>query len=257
MEQKSIYRKYQLQPGASELIECNSFLLGLKHEKEGWFVKVFEDTSDVESVNADEITSGEYFHSGKSNTLIITPALQFKPLVFKGIKMVIAPNQRLTFFIKIPLVLQLYFSKIQEGNLLKEIPSRRLSDTWFGEPDSGVAAFSLGSEYQLNFSDVETLETETVCPVNIFNNWDQPLEVQRLIIKADNMTLFRKDNKIVSSVVKLEYKGQDSISAVSYGTSKQFHGDNPEILAKARSNDTKSLLKTNFHFIRNIYNRIE
>lgn len=257
MEQKSIYRKYQLQPGASELIQCNTFILGVKREKEGWFIKIFEDTTSAADANPEEISSGEYFHSGKSNTLIIAPALQFKPLVFKGTKMVIAPNQRFTFFIQIPLVLQLYFSKIQEGNLLKEIPSRRLSDTWFGEPDSGVAAFSMGSDYQLNFPDTDISELEAVCPVNIFNNWDQQLEVQRLIIKADNMTLFRKDNKIVSSVVKLEYKGQDTISAVSYGTSKQFHGENPEILAKARSNDTKSLLKTNFHFIRNIYNRAE
>ncbi len=257
MEQKSLYKKYQVQPGNIELIECNSFILGIKREKEGWFVKIFDDTTSVADANPEEITSGEYFHSGKSNSLIIAPALQFKPLVFKGSKMIIAPKQRFTFFVQIPLILQLYFSKIQEENRIKEIPSRRLSDTWFGEPDNGVAAFSLGSDYQLSFPETNASEFEAICPINIFNNWDQPLEVQRLIIKADNMTLFRNDNKIVSSVVKLEYRGQESISSASYGISKLYHGENPEVLAKSRSNDTRSLLKTNFHFIRNIYNRIE
>lgn len=257
MEQKSIYKKYHLQPGAIDLIECNTFVLGVKREKEGWYIKVFEDSPNVNAINTDEIMDGEYFHSGKSNSLILTPALQYKPLVFKGSKMVIAPYQRLTFFVRIPLILQLYFAKVQEENLLKKIPSQRLSDTWFGEPDYGVAAFALGNEYQLNFSDVETTDMDAICPISIFNNWEQPMEVHRLIIKTDNMSLFKNDNKIVGSLVRLEYKGRDTISSASYGSSKLYHGENPEILAKARSNDTKSLLKANFHFIRNIYNRAE
>ncbi|WP_167614902.1 DUF432 domain-containing protein [Maribellus sediminis] len=257
MEKNSLFRKWSIQPGEAELIPCNTFVLGVRREKEGWFIKVFDDVSNPEEVNKDDIREGEYYHSGKSNSLIIAPALQYKPLVFKGNKMVIAPHQRMTFFVRIPLVLQLYFSKIQEDNLLKEIPSRRLSDTWFGEPDNGVAAFSLGNEYHLNFDSKDFTELEAVCPVTIFNNWDQQLEVQRLIIKADNMSLFRNDLKLVTSVVKLEYRGQDNISSVSYGTSKQYHGDNPNVLAKARNDDTKSLLKANFHFIRNIYNRTE
>ncbi len=257
MEKNSLYKKRQFKPGDSELIPCGSFVLGVKREKEGWFIKVFDNVSDAETVDKEEISEGEYYHSGKSNSLIIAPALQYKPLVFKGNKMVIAPHQRMTFFVRIPLILQLYFSKVQEENLLKEIPSERLSDTWFGEPDNGVAAFSLGNEYQLNFDDVKTTEIDAICPVNIFNNWEQQLEIQRLIIKADNMSLFSNMHKTITSVVKLEYKGQDTISSVSYGTSKLYHGENPVILAKARNDDTKSLLKANFHFIRNIYNRTE
>lgn len=257
MENNSLFKKRTIQPGEAELFTCNDFVLGVKREKEGWFVKVFENYTDIKEIDKETISEGEYFHSGKSNSLIITPALQNKPLVFKGNKMLIAPRQRLTFFVKIPLILQLYFSKIQDENLLKEIPSSRLSDTWFGEPDNGVAAFALGSGYQLDFSETATTEVEAVCPVTIFNDWEQQLEIQRLIIKADNMTLYKNDSKIVTSVVKLEYKGQDTISSVNYGTSKLYHGENAEILAKARSNDTKSLLKANFHFIRNIYNRTE
>jgi len=257
MEIESIFKKRTIQPGEAELIPVNEFVLGIKREKEGWFIKVFENCTDTKQINKDEISEGEYFQSGKSNSLVITPSLQHKPLVFKGNKMLIAPHQRLTFFLRIPLILQIYFSKIQNDNLIKEIPSRRLSDTWFGEPDDGVAAFAMGSEYQLSFTDIELSELETVCPVTVHNNWDQQLEIQRLIIKADNLTLYRNGSKIVSSVVKLEYKGQDTISSATYGTSKLYHGENPEIVAKARTDDTKSLLKANFHFIRNIYNRTE
>ena len=257
MEIDSIFKKRTIQPGETELIPVNDFVLGVKREKEGWFIKVFENCTDIQKINEEEISEGEYFQSGKSNSLIITPALQNKPLVFKGNKMLIAPHQRLTFFVRIPLILHIYFSKIQNDNLLKEIPSGRLSDTWFGEPDNGIAAFALGSDYKLSFSETKATEVETICPVTVHNNWEQQLEIHRLIIKADNLTLYRNGSKKVSSVVKLEYKGQDTISSATYGTSKLYHGENPEIVAKARTDDTKSLLKANFHFIRNIYNRTE
>ena len=257
MEIDSIFKKRTIQPGETELIPVNDFVLGVKREKEGWFIKVFENCTDIQKINKEEISEGEYFQSGKSNSLIITPALQHKPLVFKGNKMLIAPHQRLTFFVRIPLILQIYFSKIQNDNLLKEIPSGRLSETWFGEPDNGIAAFALGSDYKLSFSETQATEVETICPVTVHNNWEQQLEIHRLIIKADNLTLYRNGSKKVSSVVKLEYKGQDTISSATYGTSKLYHGENPEIVAKARTDDTKSLLKANFHFIRNIYNRTE
>ncbi len=257
MEKNSLYKKRQLQPGESELISCGNFVLGIRRENEGWFVKPFDDITDPEQADAEEISSGEYFHSGKSNTFLIAPALQNKPLVFKGNRIIIAPGQRLNFFVKIPLVFQLYFSKIQPENLLKEIPYRRLSDTWFGEPDNGVAAQSLGNEYFLSFAEGGSSEFEAICPLNIFNNWNQALELQRLIIKTEYLSLFRNAETIVTNVVKLEYKGSDLISGVHYGTAKQYHGENPEIVAKARNTDHKSLLKTNFHFIRNIYNRFE
>lgn len=253
MEKETIFRKQSIQPGEIALLPCNEIILGIKREKEGWFIRVFDENTVPDKMKAEDIAEGEYFHSGKSNSFVISPVLQHKPLVFKGNKMVIAPHQRMTFFIKIPVVLQIYFSKAQEENLLKEIPSRRLSDTWFGDPDSGVPAFSVGSDYSLSFSDMKVSEYEARCPISIFNDWNQTLEVQRLIIKADNMTLYKNNNLLVTSVVKLEYKGQDSISSVAYGTSKQYHGESPEIVAKPRTADLKGLLKANFHFIRNIY----
>jgi len=253
MEKETIFRKHSIHPGEKALLPCNDIILGIKREKEGWYLRVFDKNTGPDLMGPEDITAGEYFQSGKSNSIIISPALQYKPLVFKGNKMMIAPRQRMSFFIKIPIVLQVYFSKILEENRLKEVPSRRLSDTWFGEPDSGVPAFAIGSDYSLSFSDMKVNEYEAICPISIFNNCDETLEVQRLIIKADNMTLYKNNKLLVTSVVKLEYKGQSSISSVDYGTSKAFHGDNPETVAKPRTNDLKGLLKANFHFIRNIY----
>jgi hypothetical protein len=140
-----------------------------------------------------------------------------------------------------------------EENLLKEIPFKRLSDTWFGEPDSGEAAFALGNEYYLDFESIETSPFEAICPVSIFNNSPGTLEIQRQIIRVENLALYKNNNKIVTSMVQVEYKGQQILSSADYHYSKIYDGEKQDILTKPRNASGKNLLKMNFHFIKNIY----
>ncbi|MDX8339983.1 DUF432 domain-containing protein [Draconibacterium sp. IB214405] len=253
MEKVTIYGKKQLEPGNSNLIDFESFTLGIKRHTEGWFIKTFDKNTVEEKPSIDEIATGTYYHTGKSNSLYLTPALPAKPMVLKGSRLVISPHQRLTFFVKVPLMLQLYSAKKQEENLLTEFPFQQISDTWFGETVNGEPAYALESEEYLEINEIVPDENFAVCPVNIFNNDSSPLAIERLILRVDQLHLLRFKEYLITSMVKLEYKGKDHVSAVNYGFSKALHGENHDIVAKPRNPEGKSLLKINFHFIKNIY----
>lgn len=253
MEKQLIYGQRQMNPGEGILLNSNQFLLGIKRNVEGWYLKTFDDVSKQQEINIEEIDDGTYYHSGKSNKLILSPALPVKPMVYKVSRMVISPQQRLTVFVKIPLILQVYTGKKQDENLLTEFAFQQISDTWFGEPINGEPAFALESKHFLDLNAIETDERFAVCPLTIFNNNNTALEPERLIIRVDQMNLAKYKGQFVTSQVKLEYKGKDHLSSVNYGFSKTLHGDNPEIIAKPRNQGGKNLLKINFHFIKNIY----
>lgn len=253
MKLNSIYIKHQVLPGNSKTIALENSSLEIKREKEGWFLYMPNENENKEASKQQNAFQGDYFQTGKSNSLIINPALQAKPLVFKGSNLMVAPQQKLTFFIKTPLILQVFYAKILPENLLKEYPSKRLSDTWFGEPDSGEPAFSIGNEFSLDFDAVETNAVEAVCPVTVYNNSATLLEIQRLIIRVENLALYQIEEKIITSLVKIEYKGKDINSSADIGLSKTFHGEKPHLIGKPRVTDLKNMLKLNFHFIRNIY----
>ncbi|WP_319481099.1 DUF432 domain-containing protein [uncultured Draconibacterium sp.] len=253
MEKLSIYGTNQINPGESVVKNCDQFTLGIKRNDEGWYLKTVDDRHEEKAPDSEEINDGTYYHSGKSNKLILSPALPAKPMVFKGSRMVVSPNQRLTFFVRIPIILQVYTLKKQDENLLAEFPLQQISNTWFGEPVNGEPAFALESEHFLNLKAIEPDEKFAVCPITIHNNDNAPLEIERLIIRVDQMHLLKYKEHLVTSHVKLEYKGKDHLSSASYGFSKAFHGENHEIIAKPRNTEGKSLLKINFHFIKNIY----
>mgnify|MGYP005845942443 CR=1 FL=1 len=252
MEKNSLFGKLQIEPGNYRVVEMGKFRFAVKRETEGWFILQLDDEKEEKNV-APDFSSGDYYQTGKSNSLLLSPSLPSKPLVFKGSGLFVSPGQKLLFYLKIPLTVQIYFSKNQPKKLLKEILVNPLSNTWFGEPDMGEPAFSLGNEYFLKSENSQPGTYEAICPVSIFNNSLGVLEVERLIIRTDNLTLYKSNGKIVSSLVSLEYKGKDVISSASYQYSKNIHGEKAEVIIKPPGSMAKNLLKINFHFIKNIY----
>jgi len=74
-----------------------------------------------------------------------------------------------------------------------------------------------------------------------------------MILRVENMALYKNNDKIITSLAALDYKGKDIISIAEYRVSKKIHGEKAEIIAKPKSSVSKNILKINFHFIKNIY----
>ena len=253
MDLNSILQKHQIQPGTTKVIDIGCVQLSATRTKEGWQLATTDKCPDDEIHLHENSSLSDYFQTGKSNSLIIAPALPLKPLVFKGSGLNVLPEQKITLFLKIPLTFQIYFSKVQSENLLREITYKRLSNTWFGDPDSGEPAFTLGSEYFLDFNELNISDFEAICPVTVKNSATENLNVQRLIIRDEHLTLYRNDNKIVTSLIEIEFKGKDTIGDVDYHFSKIYNGEKQEVLAKPRTEVGKGLLKLNFHFMKTMY----
>ena len=232
----------------------------IKHIQNGWLVK-----SRTTDLSTDELTVEEmddlsddsdvlHFHTGSSHELIVVPALPNKAVVFKNNKNIkISAGESANLYFKIPLNMQFYFQEVKDENRLVEMPLQRLSDTWFGEIDSGEPAYSIGSFYDKSFSEVQATTWEAICSVEIINNTVGILELQRLILRVEDFYLYRKNNQLLTSHVRIEFKGQEQAGNVNLGVWKDIHGEKPVLAAKPRSSDTKNLLRRSFFFIKNIY----
>lgn len=259
MELFSLFDQYHVDSGEGIEIQSGSLHLLIKRISSGWGFKVLETTGPFPEILLRKLTpdiqvsESELYQTGKSGNLCIAPSLPVKPVVLKNSGMHILPGQSMHFFVKIPLNLQFYFDEPSVNNLISEYPMYRLSDTWFGEPDEGESAFALGNFYQKDADLLDVRPWEAICPVNILNHSNLMLEVQRLIIRVENLALVRSDQRIMTSMVEIEYKGRDQVSSVSYHLDKSLHGASFIQMTAPRSNVAKSSLKINFHFIKNIY----
>ncbi len=250
LDSNSLFGLLKIPPGDFRMFSFPQFSLAIKREKEGWIFLRMEKHPHGE---APDFSGGEYFQTGKSDALLLIPSMPPRPVVFNGSRLFISPRQKLTFFLKIPLMVKACFAKNSPENVLKEIEIEPLSNTWFGEPDSGEPACSLGEQFYYHAHEARLLPWEALCPVTIFNNWTGVLKMERLIIRTENLLFYKNNEKMITSMVALEYKGKDITSSAEYRYSRAIHGEEAEMVAKAVRKQEKNRLKINFHFIKNIY----
>ena len=79
--------------------------------------------------------------------------------------------------------------------MIKEISPVKLTNTWFGEPHDGEPAFALNAGSWQSPDELDLSPFEAICPVTIHNNFAGVLEVVRLIIRVENMTLYKVDGR--------------------------------------------------------------
>ncbi|MDP2335438.1 MAG: hypothetical protein Q8N05_03100 [Bacteroidota bacterium] len=260
MNPQSFWKKYQFTANQALHYKAGYAEVFIKHIQNGWLVKsqLNDQASDeliVEEV-ADLADDSDvlHFHTGKSHELIVVPALPNKAVVFRNNRNIkISAGESANLFFRIPLTMQFYFQEVKDENRLMEMPLQRLSDTWFGEIDSGEPAYSIGSNYEKSFSEIRATAWEAVSSVGIINNTAGVLELQRLILRVEDFNIYLKNNQLLTSHATIEFKGQEQAGSVNLGFRKDIHGEKPVLAAKPRSSDTKNLLRRSFFFIKNMY----
>lgn len=260
MNPQTFWNKYEFSVGQTMLFKAGNAEIFVKHIQNGWLIKgrvpvqpyselVMEEVPDI----ADD-TEVLHFKTGKSHMLHVAPALPNKAVVFRNNKNIkISAGQTANLYFKVPLTIQFYFQEVKDENRMFEMPLQRLSDTWFGEPDNGEPAYSIGSNYDKAFEEVKAELWEAVTPVEIINNTTGLLDLQRLILRVEDFSLFLRHKQLLSNHVAIEFKGQEHAGSVNLTLKKDLHGQKHVQLSKPRNTGSRTLLRKSFFFIKNIY----
>ncbi len=259
MQVTEIFNKYKLANGEGLSLKAGKLDLQVRRISMGWGFKCEPEGElwhevDLQLKTVDfSVSECDLYQTGKSNSLVVAPALPDKPLVLKNSGMRILPGQTMNFFVKIPLWVQFYFGEQVADKFIVEYPLLSLSHTWFGEPDSGEPAYAMGGFYQKEIGRLGVQPWDAVCPVHISNNSTLLLEVERLIVRVENLALITHENHLMTSLLSIEYTGKEQVSAASYRLDKSIHGEGYQHIAPPRNSGNRSSMKINFHFIKNWY----
>lgn len=260
MNPQNFWKKYEFTINQTFLFKAGFVEVMVKHISNGWLIKSRVRDQPNADLLVEEVESfdndSEVFHfqTGKSGNLFVVPALPNKAVVFRNNKNIkISAGESASLYFRIPLTMQFYFQEVKDENRLFEIPLQRLSDTWFGEADNGEPAYSIGNNYDNEFAEIKALPWEAVCPVEIINNTTGVFDLQRLILRVDDFSLFLKSKQLLSNHVAIEFKGPEHAGSVNLTLRKEIHGQKPLQMAKPRTAAARNLLRKSFYFIKNIY----
>lgn len=260
MSPHNFWKKYEFKAGQTFLFKAGYAEVIVKRTPNGWLMKSHlkeEPHTHLEALENNELENDAntlHFQTGKSNHLIVVPAFPTKAVVFRNNKTIkISAAESASLYFRIPLTMQFYFNEVKDENCMFEMPLQRLSDTWFGEADSGEPAFSIGNNYDIALSEVNALSWEAIVPVEIINNTTAMLELQRLILRVEEFSLYLKNKQIYSNNVEIEFRGPEHAGNITLSVKNEIHGNKPVLFAKPRISGGRNLLRKSFYFIKNIY----
>ena len=185
-----------------------------------------------------------------SGELALTPAFPDRPVVVRpDNEFWLTQGSEARIYVRLPLDVEIEALGPHRASLLR-IPTRVLSDTWWGSTEEGVLHYYLDTKARRAMADAEFLEHLAVCPVQLRNASDEDLLVTRIALHTEYLTLYRDGTRLWSDETRVRYRGHDEESAVSVGGDPPPEARDAELVRPAQETMSRGFSARTFARIR-------
>lgn len=230
-----------LERGETRLWEAGHLRLWARHEQHEW--RVTGDRNDQERDSL-KITRGEPPPAGASwkrwafkneyDGISASPAMPDKPVVVRPDSPIrIPPGNEVTFFVSIPVFLQLHLGP-KKNLFIHEEPSVVLSKTWFGSPAQGELCYALRTGASRDLDGIKKGPHRAICPILIKNNSPEDLNFEKLCIRAMHVNIYRGARRLWTEEIRVSFRGESQISEISFSKDPPAFEQLGEVLGVAR-----------------------
>jgi hypothetical protein len=196
-------------------------------EKEWGFAMEYGETADVldlslvpEDVVPENLDWNKTVFGEAPREFLFKPAVPDRPLVIKpGYPVLIPAHESGTFFLSIPVFLTITVSNGGKAHIIGTIPTRQLSDSWFGGPTAGEYCYSLPFSTERDFETLAARPNEIVCPVEIENHSGDDLVFEKFCFRPLYLGIYCGDSHLWTRMVTIRYEGNFRGSEIRYNGS--------------------------------------
>ncbi len=192
---------FTLETGQLGRWRVGALTVSVQRQTSEWHICHLNSGSDSEeldsfeiSLDAEPLAAAAKCHrhvlSHNSQPLQILPALANRPVVTRPLTPFnLYPGQDVVLYVGTTVWLQVH--AYPSGPLLLDIPIQRPSDTWFGQSTrEGEVCFAARTRAILNLDAVPFHPFRAITPVNISNQGEEPLLLERLLLPIPQLSIF-------------------------------------------------------------------
>lgn len=180
------------------------------------------------------------------------PVLGSMPLVVEAeTPLLIMPKCSALVFVNIPLHIQLT-TGTDFSTVLNEIPSVKLSKTFFGPPTDGDLCLALKTAAVRDKDLLLKKPNRAGCAVKIINNSNEFLEFSKLCINTENLGIYLGKNRLWTNRVLISFYGHERTSEVHHKNGPPGLDKNEIELVAETPYSGENFIKRSFDFFKKI-----
>ncbi|MBU1239403.1 DUF432 domain-containing protein [Myxococcota bacterium] len=217
-----------------------------------WRIGLLRGTDPLESaVTTAHFSAGdlpanipwERFAGGQLDSpLFISPALADRPVVSRPTNAYYLPStESVTFFIGTPVWVKVMTAK---GNVLKDFPVFRPSDTWFGPTtDQGQLCYASRTFCNVDLASVPYRPHRAVTSVTIKNKSPETIPIEKIKLPVGNLSLYiGPGNRIWTQDITYEIVEKERVIQLRLSDNPPALAPDSEFLSKGREPSGGNLL---------------
>jgi hypothetical protein len=204
-------------------------------------VKTDKDISWSRWSVKDDISAIQLAPLFPDRAVVIKPESSFK----------IIKNEHVRIYARVPIWIQISAVNKEIIHLIS-IPSVILSNTWFGNFREGELCYWISSGLRQRIEiDTDRLYM-AICPISIINKSQEELLIEKICLRADNLSLYISDNQLWSDETKMVYKGDGQISQVSVSGKPPEESSDADLLTAPRTPIRRSFIAKTFASLKDL-----
>ncbi|MDR2876816.1 MAG: hypothetical protein LBV36_02060 [Chromatiales bacterium] len=185
-----------------------------------------------------------YTYHDSSNLALFRPALADRPVVIKPRQPVfVLPGQEAVFYISTPTWVAVCVGASQ--TVLREFPSERLSETWFG-PNTivGELSYAIATHARSHLSELPLRPYRVVTPVRIENRAETPLPMKKLSLPVPLLSIYGLANgSLWTESVHMLRTTDSDMAMLNVESGPPSYAQGAALLSKPRQADRTGLVR--------------
>lgn len=149
------------------------------------------DMEDVFASEDQELQTSRYSFHRTEARVVLRPALADRPVVSRPEHALYVPSgEAVTMYLSTPLWIRIELE--ESGRHLQEVPSHRMSDTWFGASTlEGELCYATRTAGRLRLDRLPVRLHRAITPLHIKNQADDSLLLERVQLPVEHLALYR------------------------------------------------------------------
>jgi hypothetical protein len=177
----------------------------------------------------------------------LRPALADRPVVSRPEHpLSVLPDEAVTLYLSTPLWVRIEL--VESGRRLTEVPSHRMSDTWFGPSTrEGTLCYATRTVGRLHLDRLPLRLHRALTPLKVRNTATEPLSLERVQLPAPHLSLYATpDDALWTEAVTMTHREKDVGATVQIRDGPPSDADEAEQMQEPREPSKQNLITSTF-----------
>jgi len=259
-----LWTEYTLEDRVTYFWQIGLRRLWVMHREDEWLVasELLEDEPEEQIIyfetreKPEELTWQRILCKTDSPRMRLVPMTPDKPVVVGSeYPVTIMPKNQGMFYLFFRSWIALQVGEGFKTTLL-EIPSIQLSNSWFGDPDTGIACYALKTSARRSVQEEKIPGFKIICPIQIVNHSPESLDFEKICVHVEHLKIYSNGDQLWSNQVRISFQGEDKGSFLKYSDktpeSHMPDGEGLTLMSSYRKSPKNNLLKRSLTLIRDL-----